>query len=78
MVYFLLWQNGDGGVKAEESKYAPQVILNFHGTLPAVIGIVLDGVQSDEVSRIAVSDGRAGVVPVEDRDFCEVPVVVRM
>ena len=78
MVYLLLLQKGDGGVKAKESKYADQAILNFHGTLHVAIGVVLDGVRSGEGSRTAVNDGRAGVVPVEVSDFCEVPVVLRL
>ena len=53
-------------------------ILNFHDTLPVAIGLVLDGVRSDEGSRRAVNDRRACIVPVEVRDFCEVPVVVRL
>ena len=64
LVYFLLLEKGDGGVKAEESKYAAQAILNFHGALRVDIGVVLDDVRSDEGSRKVVSDGWASVVPV--------------
>ena len=74
----MLLKYGDGGVKAEESKYAAQAILNFHGSLPDAIGVVLYGDRSDEGSRRAVNNGRACVVPVKVRNFCQVPVVVRL
>ena len=71
-------QKGDRGVKAEESKYAAQAVLNFHGALPAAIGVMLDDVRSDESSRRAISDGRACVVPVQVRIFLRIPLVVRV
>jgi hypothetical protein len=46
--------------------------------LPVAIGVVLDNVESDEGSRIAVSDGRARIVLVLVRDCREVHVGVRL
>ena len=51
LVYFLLLQKGDRGVRSEQTKYAAQAILNFHGALPIVKGVTLDDIWSDEGSR---------------------------
>ncbi len=77
-MYLLLLQKGDGGVKAEESKYTKQAIVHLHSALPVDIGVVLDNVRGDEGSRRVVNDGRARIVPVLVRDSCEVPVSLRL
>jgi hypothetical protein len=78
LVYLLLLEKGDGGVKAEESKYAIQTILDLHSALSIAICVVLDNVRGDEGCRRAVSDGWVRIVPMLVRDCCEVPVDVRM
>jgi len=78
LVYLLLSEKGDGRAKAEESKYASQAILDLHSALQVTLGVVLNNVRGDEVSRGAVNDGRARIVPVLVRDCCEVPLGVRL
>jgi hypothetical protein len=52
--------------------------LDLHSALQVTIDVVLDIVRGDEVSRGAVNDGRARIVPVLVRDCCEVPLGVRL
>jgi len=57
LIYFLVLEEGDGGVDPDKKKDAGEVILHLHGALPVTIHVMLDQVRGDECHRRAINDG---------------------
>ncbi len=51
LIYFMLLEEGDGGVDPEKPKDAGEAVMHLHDALPITIDVMLDQVRGDDCHR---------------------------